>query len=142
MAQNHSPFGTAHKRAVAIDPEYARQIRSVFRVFPRSARTPKSGAQSATRRLAVEFPKPRSAVLVLTSVPMLQYFLKNSGKKPAITVVANVELAQSYMAQPHTAFGFDFTAIFPATFPTSTKPRAGADGSPGPIDDLKRFQQP
>jgi hypothetical protein len=30
--------------------------------------------------------------------------LKNTGKKPDITVVAKAELAQSYMAQPQTAF--------------------------------------
>lgn len=31
------------------------------------------------------------------------YTLKNTGKKPAITMVAKAELAQSYMAQPQTA---------------------------------------
>jgi hypothetical protein len=30
--------------------------------------------------------------------------LKKTGKKPAITVVAKAELAQSYKAQPQTAF--------------------------------------
>ena len=34
--------------------------------------------------------------------PALQNCLKNSGKKPAITVVANAEFAQSYSAQAMT----------------------------------------
>jgi len=33
---------------------------------------------------------------------LAQYALKKSGKKPAITVVAKAEFAQSYMAQPQT----------------------------------------
>jgi hypothetical protein len=38
-------------------------------------------------------------VLSDTARSPAQYCLKNRGKKPAITVVANAELAQSYMAQ-------------------------------------------
>ena len=52
----------------------------------------------------MELPSPSWAVLRFTSVPWLQYCLKKSGKKPAITVVAKAELAQSYKAQPQTAF--------------------------------------
>jgi hypothetical protein len=33
---------------------------------------------------------------------MLQYCLKKMGKKPAMTVVAKAEFAQSYLAQPQT----------------------------------------
>jgi len=40
-------------------------------------------------------------VLVAASTPEFQYSLKKTGKKPAITVVAKAEFAQSYMAQPH-----------------------------------------
>jgi hypothetical protein len=43
-------------------------------------------------------------VLVFTSVPALQQDLKNTGKNPAITVVAKAELAQSYRAHPQTSF--------------------------------------
>ena len=51
----------------------------------------------------MELPSPSWAVLRFTSAPWLQYCLKKTGKKPAITVVAKVELAQSYKAQPQTA---------------------------------------
>lgn len=61
------------------------------------------GASNATTRLAREFPAPRSAVLVLTSMPKLQYFLKKMGKNPAMTVVAKAEFAQSYIAHPQMA---------------------------------------
>ena len=33
--------------------------------------------------------------VTVTSLPALQYFLKNRGKKPASTVVAKAEFAQS-----------------------------------------------
>jgi hypothetical protein len=38
-------------------------------------------------------------VVSSVSAPALQYWLKNTGKNPAITVVANAELPQSYSAQ-------------------------------------------
>ena len=41
-------------------------------------------------------------MLSVASAPALQYCLKKSGKNPAITVVANAELAQSYSAQEKT----------------------------------------
>jgi hypothetical protein len=56
---------------------------------------PRSGAESATTRLPAPFSSPRRNVLTAASVPTLQYCLKNTGKKPAITVVANAEFAQS-----------------------------------------------
>jgi hypothetical protein len=46
-------------------------------------------------RLAVALATPSWKVLTVTSLPALQYFLKKSGKKPASTVVAKAELAQS-----------------------------------------------
>ena len=36
-------------------------------------------------------------------MPVAQYDLKNTGKNPAMTVVANAEFAQSYKAQDHCA---------------------------------------
>jgi hypothetical protein len=57
---------------------------------------------ATTMRLAMEFASPRRKVLVVASTPTFQYSLKNTGKKPAITVVAKAELAQSYRAQDMT----------------------------------------
>jgi hypothetical protein len=65
---------------------------------------PSTGAIIATIKLAIAFPNPSWAVLMLTSAPKLQYFLKKTGKNPAMTVVAKAEFAQSYIAQPQTAF--------------------------------------
>jgi len=45
---------------------------------------------------------PSLEVLTLASTPLLQYCLKNNGKKPAMTVVAKAELAKSYSAQART----------------------------------------
>jgi hypothetical protein len=57
------------------------------------------GARITTRILARAFALPSMKVLSDTAKSPAQYFLKNRGKKPAITVVAKAELAQSYMAQ-------------------------------------------
>ena len=62
---------------------------------PVSAIAPSRGASSTISSEASELPNPSQNVLVVTSVPALQYCLKNSGKKPAMTVVAKAELAQS-----------------------------------------------
>jgi hypothetical protein len=45
---------------------------------------------------------PRRNVLTVAAVPSLQYCLKKTGKKPAMTVVANDEFAQSYNAHETT----------------------------------------
>jgi hypothetical protein len=42
---------------------------------------------------------PSRKVLTAGSTPAFQYSLKNRGKNPAMTVVANAEFAQSYRAQ-------------------------------------------
>ena len=47
------------------------------------------------KTLPMEFANPSWAVLVTASVPELQYCLKKTGKKPAMMVVENTELAQS-----------------------------------------------
>ena len=41
------------------------------------------------------FARPSRKVLTDASAPALQYCLKKTGKKPAMTVVAKAELAQS-----------------------------------------------
>ena len=46
--------------------------------------------------------EPRRNVLSVAATPAFQNCLKNSGKNPAMTVVANAEFAQSYSAQPKT----------------------------------------
>ena len=74
---------------------------------------PRTGAARATTTPATELPRPSRAVLTVASVPRLQYCLKKMGKKPAITVVAKAELAQSYMAHPKIAF-------FPVRFMRTT----------------------
>ena len=61
----------------------------------RSAMAPRIGASTATTRLAAALATPNWNVLTVTSLPALQYFLKNNGKNPANTVVAKAEFAQS-----------------------------------------------
>ena len=56
---------------------------------------PSSGAAIRMQALASELAMPSCAVLCTGSAPALQYCLKNTGKKPAMTVVAKAELAQS-----------------------------------------------
>jgi hypothetical protein len=56
---------------------------------------PSSGALSMMTRLAAELALPRRNVLSVAALPTAQYCLKKTGKKPAITVVAKAELAQS-----------------------------------------------
>ncbi len=61
----------------------------------RSAIAPSTGASSATIRLAMPLVTPSRNVLSVATTPAFQYCLKKTGKKPAITVVANAEFAQS-----------------------------------------------
>ena len=53
-------------------------------------------------RPAMALPKPSRDVVSVGVTSVLQNFWKNTGKKPAITVVANAEFAQSYSAQAKT----------------------------------------
>jgi hypothetical protein len=46
-------------------------------------------------RLATPLVNPRRKVLSVAATPAFQYCLKNIGKNPAMTVVANAEFAQS-----------------------------------------------
>ena len=80
-------------------PSKVKKIKCFFLLEPQSAMAPIIGANRATIILATEFPNPSWKVDVLMSAPALQYFLKKIGKKPAMTVVAKAELAQSYKAQ-------------------------------------------
>jgi len=93
-----------YSEAVIITPMKEKKARNFFFDDPRSAMEPRSGATIATITPAREFAIPSLAVLTVASDPELQYSLKNTGKKPAMTVVANAEFAQSYNAQLKTAF--------------------------------------
>ena len=72
--------------------------------MPLSAIEPRIGANTATNTPAYELARPSRAVLIVGSTPAFQNSLKNTGKKPAIIVVANAEFAQSYMHHPKIAF--------------------------------------
>jgi len=64
-----------------------------------SATAPSSGADTATSRLARALTTPKRKLLSVTGTPAPQTCLNITGKKPAMTVVAKVEFAQSYRAQ-------------------------------------------
>ncbi len=81
-------------------PSSVKNTSNRTRTPPRSAIAPRIGAASAITRLPSPLTTPSRKVLTEASVPTLQYCLKKIGKKPAITVVANAEFAQSYSAQP------------------------------------------
>ncbi|MDQ1362763.1 MAG: hypothetical protein QG652_623, partial [Pseudomonadota bacterium] len=53
-------------------------------------------------KLAAELTLPSQNVPCPDVRPVDQYCLKTTGKNPAITTVANTELAQSYKAQDRT----------------------------------------
>jgi hypothetical protein len=53
-------------------------------------------------KLAIPLASPNRKVLSVAGTPAFQKFLKKSGKNPAMTVQANDEFAQSYMAHPNT----------------------------------------
>ena len=97
-----APWATKNKLPVIITPMVAKNRRNFFRAPPWSAIAPRTGARATTTMLAMEFAKPKRKVLVVTPTSAFQYFLKNNGKKPAMTVVAKAEFAQSYRAQETT----------------------------------------
>src|SRR5579864_4977514 len=88
--------------AVAAAPSTVKRARRRTRALLLSAMAPTSGAISATRKLAVPLAIPRRKVLSVAGTPAFQNCLKKSGKKPAMTVVAKEEFAQSYIAHPNT----------------------------------------
>ena len=69
--------------------------KNFFLVLPTSAIAPNIGALIAINKPIKEFIEPITNVLSAASKSAAQKDLKNIGKKPAITVVANPELAQS-----------------------------------------------
>ena len=91
----HWPAGTKASAAVAAAPITVKPIRSRTRAPPRSAIAPSTGATSAISALATPFVTPSRKVLSVTGMPRFQCCLKKTGKKPAMTVVANAEFAQS-----------------------------------------------
>ena len=76
-------------------PSAVNTPRYFLRAPPPSAIAPRIGAAIRMQTLAIEFANPSCAVLTTASDPALQYSLKKTGKKPAMTVVANTEFAQS-----------------------------------------------
>lgn len=68
-----------------------------------SATAPSQGDISITSKLAAELNSPSQKVLWAAAISPAQYCLNSTGKKPASTVVAKVELAQSYSAQDQAA---------------------------------------
>jgi hypothetical protein len=56
---------------------------------------PSTGASSAITRAERPLVSPRRKVLSVTATSAFQYCLKNTGKNPAMTVVAKAEFAQS-----------------------------------------------
>src|SRR5699024_8910011 len=98
-AANQCPWPMKNNARVANAPSPVAQASIGFLRWPRSAMAPTSGARNNTTRLASELPTPKYSVLVASDCPALHQVLKKTGKKPAITVVAKAELAQSYSAQ-------------------------------------------
>ncbi len=80
-------------------PITVKKKRNFFFAPPLSATAPRKGDIAVTSSPAHELAMPSFIVLAATSAPWLQYCLKKRGKKPAITVVAKAELAQSNAAQ-------------------------------------------
>ena len=94
-ASSHCPAPARYSPPVAAAPSTVAMASSLRRVPPRSAMVPRIGASSAIARLARPLVSPRRKVLTEASTPAFQNCLKNTGKNPAMTVVAKAELAQS-----------------------------------------------
>src|ERR1700724_1885145 len=103
LAVSQSPLLTRNIPAVIAAPRTVNKPSRRTRALPLSAMAPTSGATSATMKLAAPLAIPRRKVLSVAGTPAFQNCLKNCEKNPAMTVQANEELAQSYMAQPKTA---------------------------------------
>src|SRR5688572_24385813 len=101
-ASCHSPLPTQYKAAVPSAPSKVKKVSSRTRVPPRSAAAPNKGASAAITKPAMPLALPSRSVVTVASAPALQYLLKKTGKNPAITVQANAELAQSYIAHATT----------------------------------------
>src|ERR1700749_934153 len=102
LAVTQAPLLAKNMPAVIAAPRTVNSPNSRTRALPLSAIAPTRGATRATIRLARPLANPNRKVLSVAGMPAFQKFLKNRGKKPAMTVQANEEFAQSYMAQPNT----------------------------------------
>ena len=91
----HSPCSTNQRLADITMPRAVKTPRYFLRAAPPSAMAPRIGAAIRMKTLPIEFANPSCAVLTTGSASALQYSLKKTGKKPAMTVVANTEFAQS-----------------------------------------------
>ena len=117
-ADDQSPLATKCKDMVMTIPMNEKNMRNFFLDDPLSAIAPRTGASKAMTTPATELASPSLAVLTLMSAPALQYFLKKMGKKPAMTVVAKAELAQSYIAHPKIAFLLSFCSANRISLPS------------------------
>src|SRR5688572_5747000 len=95
---------------VAPTPNNVQANRNCLRRPPRSAIAPRMGARIAMMSPATELATPRRDVVAVAETSVLQNFWKNTGKKPAMTVVANAELAQSYSAQAKTCLFLKYSS--------------------------------
>ena len=89
------PWDTSARPAVAAQPSSVIISSSRTRELERSAIAPSTGASSAITAAPRPFSTPSRNVLSVATTPAFQYSLKNTGKNPAMTVVANAEFAQS-----------------------------------------------
>src|SRR6186713_964650 len=105
-AASHAPRPIVASAAVAMTLMQVATRRKRLRAPPASANAPSAGAINAMSRLASELVRPRRNEVSEASAPAPQYSLNRIGAKPAITVVLNAELAQSYMDQAFMARSF------------------------------------
>ena len=80
-------------------PINAKVIKKTFFLPVKSAIAPKIGANTTIMNPEIELTVPSKAVEATSVNSPAQKDLKKRGKKPANTVVANTEFAQSYKAQ-------------------------------------------
>src|SRR3954452_9950917 len=149
LAVSQSPLLTKNRPAVIAAPRTVNSPSNRTRALPLSAMAPMSGATSATMRLAIPLASPSRNVLSVAGTPAFQNCLKNRGKKPAMTVQANAEFAQSYMAQPKTerrvstrlAWGVTaavfMLAVFDCACPGLPSPAAVVRRPHGPTPSLR-----
>jgi hypothetical protein len=113
-----SPLWQKYKSVVNRLPPKQKTIKNLFFVPERSAIAPSVGAIMNTKRPVVPARNPHKvAALVAISIPenlKIQpsdgtiTVAKYIGKRAAITVVANAELAQSYIHHANTFLSFSF----------------------------------
>ena len=80
-------------------PKHIEKKRNFFLACFLSEMAPNVGDNIANNKPDRAKTQPKRSVLTIEATPSLQYFLKNNGKKPAITVVKKTLFAESYSAQ-------------------------------------------